>query len=178
MGITLRSVNSRLDTMRKFTAFVLVLVLVLLAVACSSSRTSSAETFLSFLDRMDAAQLELQRGDAAAYKKLWAHDGDVTISGGFGGTIEKGWPAVERRVDWAATQFTQGANTIERVSVGEGRDLAYVVQTERIRFVIPGENTEATRVYRTTMVFRRTPDGWRIIHRHADSQTTQQPVKR
>jgi ketosteroid isomerase-like protein len=133
--------------------------------------------FLAFLDRVDAAQLELQNGDATAYKTMWSQDDEVTISGGFGGTIEKGWSAVQRRLDWAATQFSRGTNSIERISVRVTRDLAYVAQVENIRFVVPGQSAQSTRAYRVTMVFQRGRDGWRLIHRHADSQMMQQPVR-
>ena len=138
---------------------------------------SVAPDVLAFLERLDAAQVLLQNGDATAYKAMWSHGDHVTISGGFGGTIEKGWPAVERRLEWAATQFSRGRNEIERVEVRAARDLGYVVQIERIRFVVPGQTIESTRVYRVTMVFAREAAGWRLIHRHADVQTTQQPVR-
>jgi len=133
--------------------------------------------FLAFLDRLDAAQKQLQNGDATAYKALWSHGDQVTISGGFGGTIEKGWPAVSRRLDWAATQFSRGQNTIERVVTRAHGDFGYVVQTERIRFVVPGQTDESTRVYRVTMIFERASSGWRVVHRHADVQVTKQPVR-
>jgi ketosteroid isomerase-like protein len=39
-----------------------------------------------------------------------------------------------------------------------------------------GFQTEpSTQQLRATMVFRREPDGWRIVHRHADSQMSTQP---
>jgi hypothetical protein len=46
--------------------------------------------FKGMLARVDAAQLELQNGRAVAYKALWSHADDITLSGGFGGTVEKG----------------------------------------------------------------------------------------
>jgi ketosteroid isomerase-like protein len=49
-------------------------------------------------------------------------------------------------------------------------NLGYVVQLEHLRFKVPGQETDTTRDYRVTMIFRREPAGWRIVHRHADSQ--------
>ena len=130
--------------------------------------------FKEALASVDAAQLELQKGRPAAFKALWSRADDVTLSGGFGGTIEKGWEQVSRRLDWVGTQFSEGSNTIERLVANESGDLAYVVQIEHIRFVVPGKKQESTRDYRVTMVFRRESEGWRIVHRQADSQMTKQ----
>src|SRR5690349_11110447 len=98
----------------------------------------SDDGFKEMLRRVDAAQVELQNGRPAAYKALWSHADDITLSGGFGGTIEKGWPAVERRLDWVGTQFSNGTNRIDRVSASASGDLAYVVQAEHLRYTVPG----------------------------------------
>lgn len=135
---------------------------------------ADAQEFLAALIVMDAAQLELQHGNAAAYKALWARTDDVTLVGGFGGMVEKGWERVSQRLDWAAAQFSNGTNTIERLITHTNGQLAYVVQIEHIRFQVPGQQKESTRDYRVTMLFRREAAGWRIIHRHADSQLMKQ----
>jgi ketosteroid isomerase-like protein len=122
------------------------------------------------LSAVDAAQLELQNGRPAAFKALWSHADDITLSGGFGGTIEKGWEQISRRLDWVGTQFSRGSHYIEQLVANESGDLGYVVQIEHIRFYVPGQTQESTRDYRVTMVFRREPSGWRIVHRQADSQ--------
>lgn len=136
--------------------------------------TKVSENLQEMLAKVDAAQLELQNGKPAAFKALWSHADDITLSGGFGGTIEKGWEQISRRLDWVGTQFSKGSNTIERLVVNESGDLGYVVQIEHIRFHIPGQAPESSRDYRVTMVFRRESAGWRIIHRQADSQMVKQ----
>ena len=134
---------------------------------------SSAE-FQSFLTKLDAAQVELQNGKAEAFKSIWSHADDVTLSGGFGGTVEKGWTAVGKRLDWVAANFSKGANTIERLVANQNGSLGYVVQFEHIQFTVPETGKPAARDYRVTMIFRREKEGWRIIHRQADSQMTKQ----
>lgn len=133
--------------------------------------------FEAMLARVDAAQLELHNGRAAAYKALWSHADDVTLSGGFGGTIEKGWKAIGPRLDWVGTQFSHGKTTRERIASSVSGDLGYVVQLEHIRFQVPGQAEESARDFRVTMLFRREPDGWRIIHRQADSNLTKQGAR-
>jgi ketosteroid isomerase-like protein len=128
--------------------------------------------FQAMLTKVDAAQLELQNGHPAAFKALWSHADDITLSGGFGGTVEQGWAQIGQRLDWVGAQFSKGTNRIERIVANSSGDLGYVVQLEHIRFNVPGQAMPSTRDYRVTMLFRREADGWRIIHRQADSQLT------
>lgn len=139
-----------------------------------SRAASSSDEFQAMLAKMDAAQLELQNGKPEAFKALWSHADDVTLSGGFGGVVEKGWDQVGPRLDWVGKQFSNGTNTHERVVANASGDLGYVVQMEHLRFQVPGQAKETTRDYRVTMIFRREKEGWRIVHRQADSQTTKQ----
>jgi ketosteroid isomerase-like protein len=152
----------------------MALLLALPITAFTEDKKTPDTEFQAALAAMDAAQRELQNGRPAAYKALWSHADDVTLSGGFGGTIEKGWDKVSKRLDWAGAQFSKGTNTIDRIVAHAIGDLAYVVQIEHLRFYAPGQTTESTRDYRVTMLFRREAEGWRIIHRQADSQMTRQ----
>src|SRR5215207_6222963 len=141
----------------------------------SAAQTNRQSEFHNFLSQLDAAQLELQNGRAEPFKSLWSRSDDVTLSGGFGGTIEKGWKAVGARLDWVAKQFSNGTNKIERLVAFADGDLGYVVQLEQIRFHATGNPAQQTKDYRVTMVFRREKKvGWRIVHRQADSQFTKQ----
>ena len=124
---------------------------------------------------VDAAQVELQNGRPAAYKALWSRRDDITLSGGFGGTIEKGWEAIDRRLDWVATQFSNGTTRIERFVSNVSGGLGYVVQAEHVRYRVPGAASDSTRDYRVTMIFRRETGRWRMVHRQADSQTIRLP---
>jgi ketosteroid isomerase-like protein len=123
---------------------------------------------------VDAAQLELQNGRPAAFKALWSQTDEVTLSGGFGGRIEKGWPAISSRLDWVATRFSKGTNRIERIVTHASGELGYVIQAEHLQYRVPGDTSDSTRDYRVTMIFRRQAGEWRIVHRQADSQLTRQ----
>jgi len=142
--------------------------------AQSERDTAVDEEFQAMLAKVDAAQLELQDGRPKEFKALWSQADDITLSGGFGGTIEKGWQQIGRRLDWVGAQFSKGSNTIERITFNANGELGYVVQIEHIRFHIPGQANESTRDFRVTMLFRRETEGWRIIHRQADSQMMKQ----
>src|SRR5688572_30295662 len=98
--------------------------------------------FTAMLERVEAAQRELHEGRPAAFKALWSQTGDVTLAGGFGGVIAKGWDAVGARLDWVGTQFSKGTSTRERIASGTSGDLGYVVQLEHLRFTVPGTAKE------------------------------------
>ena len=89
------------------------------------------------LAQVEAAQVELVRGRPATFKALWSHRGDVTLTGGLGGAIEKGWDNVSRRLDWVSSHYADGSREHEEVVRFIGQDVAYVVQREIIggRFV-------------------------------------------
>jgi ketosteroid isomerase-like protein len=151
----------------------ILLATCILTLACTTTGGgNAAETarFVAFLDEVDAAQLQLQNGDAAAFKSLWSRADDITLSGGFGGTVEQGWTAIGARLDWVAAQFSNGRTQRERIVTNVSGDLAYLVQLEHIQFRVPGQETDVRRDYRVTMVFRREAPGWRLVHRQADAQ--------
>lgn len=140
----------------------------------AAAQTKDQIEFQKFLSTLDSAQLELQNGKPEGFKSLWSRSDDITLSGGFGGTIEKGWPAISKRLDWVGANFSKGKNTIERLVTNQDGKLAYVIQLEHISFVAPETGKDATRDYRVTMIFRKEKPGWRIVHRQADSQFTKQ----
>ena len=128
----------------------------------------------AFVANLEAAEHEFAQGRPAAFKALWFHDDEVSLCGGFGG-VESGWVNVGARLDWASSQISEGTRSSEEIRSTVGRDFAYIVQAEQIRFRVPGRPEQSTVDFRATMVFRRDSGGWRIIHRHADSQMVTQP---
>jgi hypothetical protein len=123
----------------------------------------------AFIARLETAEHEFAQGRPAAFKALWSHSDDVSLCGGFGG-VESGWNKVGPRLDWASSQISEGTRSREGIRSTVGADFAYIVQTEQIRLRVPGRAEQSTLDFRVTMVFRRNSGGWRIIHRHADSQ--------
>ena len=139
--------------------------------------TQARDDFEAFLTKVDRTQIELQNGRADGFKGLWSQANDVTLSGGAGGPVEKGWPAISKRLDWVATQYSEGNSRIERLVQNVGADLAYVVQHEHIEFRVPADGTRSTRDYRATMIFRREAGEWKIVHRQADSSLTKTAIR-
>ena len=139
-----------------------------------SNDQSGGSEWIAFIAKLEAAEDEFARGRFAAFKELWSHANDVTLCGGFGG-VACGWENVAARLDWDGSKYSDGRRSREEVSCAIGGDFAYIVQKEVICFRVPGQTEESRQELRATMVFRREADGWRILHRHADSQISTQP---
>ncbi|HXG55026.1 MAG TPA: nuclear transport factor 2 family protein [Vicinamibacterales bacterium] len=142
------------------------------AQSLAATQKASGSSFDAVLDEVEAAQVQLVNGRAAAFKALWSHRDDVTLAGGPRGMIAKGWAQVGERLEWVATQYVEGARTHQEVARYVGQDLAYVVLRETIRFKSPEDRRPMVQELRVTQVFRLESGKWRIIHRHADSQVT------
>jgi ketosteroid isomerase-like protein len=125
-----------------------------------------------FIARIDAAQEKFARGRPDDFKALWSHTDDVTLSGGLGGVVERGWDKVAARLDWASSNYAGGERSNQTIGGGVGDALAYLVRKEVIEGRIAGAAVRSRQELRVTMVFRRGDDGWRIVHRHADSQNS------
>ncbi len=133
--------------------------------------------WVEFMTRLEAAEEEFARGRPADFKALWSHTDDVTLSGGLGGAIELGWAKVAKRLDWASSNYADGVRSRQEFSGSVASEFAYLVQKEIIEARIGGRGDRTKQELRVTMVFSRTRDGWRIVHRHANSQTEAWPPR-
>jgi len=143
----------------------------------AAPREVSDGSFDAVLASVEAAQVQLVNGQPGSFKALWSQREDVTLSGGLGGAIAKGWPQVSERLDWVATQYADGTRTHQEVARYIGQDVAYVVLRETIKFKNPADGRAIVQELRVTQVFRREDGRWRIVHRHADSQVVRNPAE-
>jgi hypothetical protein len=95
-------------------------------------------------------------------------DEEMTILGPFGG------PGVRRRDELGARQqqvnswFRGGTGTFELIKTLVEGDLAVIVGIERSLVQFEGHDDPRPGVLRSTQVFRKSPEGWVRLHRHAD----------
>ena len=149
------------------------------SLSCAQTGDKGRTEFETFYEQVSQAEAELFRGHPEQLKKLWTRASDVTLFGVSGGRGEHGWDQVGPRLDWTNTQYSEGSLTTERLASYVNGDLGYVVQRENVRFTVPGNAQDSLLQIRATWIFRRERDGWRIIHRHADSQIERQgPAER
>ncbi|MCI4566742.1 nuclear transport factor 2 family protein [Lysobacter sp. CFH 32150] len=138
------------------------------------AKTADLDTMLV---KYAEAATKFYDGQPGAVKELWSHADDVTLSGAAGGETAKGWSNVSARLDWASSQFSKGSKDIELIQKTVRGDFAYIVQYEHILFYPPGNPAQSKRDYRVTTIFRREPEGWRVVHRHADTLMTRQTIQ-
>jgi ketosteroid isomerase-like protein len=156
-----------------------VALLLAFSLGCSQTDAQGRAGFDAFFDKVTKAEQELFRGRPESLKALWARTPEVTLFGVSGGSGEHGWEEVGPRLDWTNTQYRDGTLTVERIASYVDGNLGYVVQREKVHFKVPGQTQESVLGIRATWIFRREGDGWRIIHRHADSLMKRQgPAER
>jgi ketosteroid isomerase-like protein len=127
------------------------------------------------LERFHLGQEELIKGNPEPCKKLFSHRDDVTLNNPLSPPA-RGWEQVAETIDRAASPFRDGefvsADIIQKHVTP---DLAYVVEIERGRAKVRGK--EGPWALRVTMIFRPEEGTWKIVHRHADPISTEQPAE-
>ena len=156
-------------------AFVVCIAgLPVVALGCRQAADRGGAEFDAFVDKVSKAEAELFRGRPDALQDLWTRAPEVTLFGVSGGSGAHGWDQVRARLDWTRTQYSDGSMTLTPIASYVSGNLGYVVQLENVRFKVPGHAEESLLQIRATWIFRHERDGWRIMHRHADSQIKRQ----
>jgi len=75
---------------------------------------------------------------------------------------------VDARFDRTALAYASGRTSYEHLGAWIGADLACTVDLERHHQTRLAGREPATITYRVTHLFRREPDGWKVVLRHAD----------
>lgn len=136
---------------------------------------SPRQSFATALAECNRANDALLAGRSAALKACFSHSAEATLFGGFGGH-ERGWSAIEPRLDWVARSFAGGQCDYELLTSGAGDEIAFCVQFERIEAHLTDAPRPVRMDLRVTMVFRWEAGAWRLLHRHADHLMDQAPA--
>lgn len=121
--------------------------------------------------RGHAALHAILNGDPSCCAALFSPAEDVTLGNPFG-LSARGRAQVEATLAGAARGYRNGVVLgVERLSLHQADGLACVVEVERGRAEIAGAPAVSEISPRVTSLYRREPDGWRLLHRHADPIT-------
>jgi ketosteroid isomerase-like protein len=117
----------------------------------------------------------LVNGDPDVYRSMLSQRDDVTLANPFG-PVARGRTAVEERLKRAASNYRDGELTgFEQVAKYETPELAYLVEVERFKAKVGGGDELVPVALRVTSIFRPEDGTWKVVHRHADPITTEQP---
>jgi ketosteroid isomerase-like protein len=129
------------------------------------------------IEQFHLASNEFLKGNPEPVNKLWSRREDVSLANPFGPPAH-GWEQVAKTTEHAASQVRDGefvsAEIIEKNVTPE---LAYVVEIEQAKAKIGGSEDITPFALRVTMIFRPEEGTWKIVHRHADPITTEQPAE-
>ena len=124
-----------------------------------------------------AALDAIAKGDPDGYKALYSRADDITLGNPFGG-FGRGIEAVYEQLERAASHYRDGETTaFETVTHSVGQDVTYTVEIERFRAKVGGRDETSDLALRVTCVYRREPEGWKLVHRHADPRVERQAAE-
>jgi len=114
------------------------------------------ESFYSAFESLNVQQME----------SVWAKDADIQC-GHPGWRILRGWKPVMESWQRIFENTPQIRFMLTDVSIEVRGELALVTLYENLNSSLEGENVAA--MILTTNIFRKGPDGWRMIHHHGSS---------
>ena len=112
-----------------------------------------------------AALNRMTSGDAASLADVWSQSDTVTTMHPIGGR-QIGWAAVQGSFEGVAGLASSGQVELADQIIRVEGDLAYELGEERGQFTLAGELIRVD--HRVTNIYRREPDGWKIVHHHTD----------
>ena len=138
---------------------------------------SAVDDVDELIEQFDQAQDEVLKGNPEPAQKLFSHQGYVTLNNPLSPPAH-GWDEVAATTERAASQFRDGEMTsFEIIEKHVTPEFAYVVRVERAKAKVGGSEDITPIALRVTMIFRPEDGTWKIVHRHADPITTEQPAE-
>lgn len=122
------------------------------------------ETLLEAIQRSAVAYI---RGDIDGYLELIRHGDDYTLMSPLGGAVVRGFDYSPEALQQTREMFRGGEASVEVEQSYQSGDLAVLVVVERQHSEVAGMPDQDWSL-RVTLVFRRTWEGWELVHRHAD----------
>lgn len=132
-------------------------------------RMTDREDFLAWVTSdLRHAEQALHNGDPAPRRALWSRNEPVSVLGAWRNAL--GQHALNDLFTGLGKSFSDCLSyEFELQSYDVAGDMAYTVGLEHTSASVNGE--PRSYVLRATQVYRREGDGWKVVHRHADTVT-------
>lgn len=127
---------------------------------------SESDDFARTLEQQRRANDAMYSGDPEPYMNMWSRQDPISLFGAWG-PCKTSWDDISRTLRWVGTRLADGQMSFDLDVVHAGTDAAHTVGYEQGRVRLDGGPMAPMRI-RVTHVYRRDPDGWRIVHRHGD----------
>jgi len=131
--------------------------------------TSIATIESEIMDAVHAytkAAREAFKGNLKPMVDVWSHSNDVTLLDPSGGR-HVGWDAVRGFIEQLTSGVQSGECEARDVLVRGDNTMAYVVANEDMSFTMKsGQSMKFAQ--RSTVIFRREGNAWKMIHHHDD----------
>lgn len=127
---------------------------------------SEKAAFLEWVgSRLRDAEEALHNGDSAPRLALWSENDPVSVFGAW--KSASGQEEVRELFEFLETRFSDCRSySYEIVAADVVGDMAYTVGYEHTRASVGGSPRDYT--LRSTQIYRRDNDEWKVVHRHAD----------
>ena len=131
-----------------------------------------SRTVAALVQRSEASNAALVRGDIEGYRAMAPHADDYTLMSPFGGTPTHGADMTEE--SWAAVGrfFRNGTFEQQVVQTYGSADMVVLATRERCHAEVGGLPAQDW-LLRVTLVYRREGGQWLLAHSHADPLVTQ-----
>jgi ketosteroid isomerase-like protein len=131
----------------------------------------------SAIEQSHVALDAILKGDPSLYQELYSDADDASLGNPFGPYV-RGRQRVEATIVAAASHYRDGEVTgVELIASYVSDDLACIVEVERGRAKVGGDEELVQIALRVTSLFRRESGNWKLVHRHADPITTPRPAE-
>ena len=117
----------------------------------------------------------MAEGEAETMAPVWSHGPEATTMHPIGGR-EEGWEAVNGSFNGVASAAQGGQVRLDDQSIHVAGDVAWESGIERGHILLAGERVEVDG--RVTNIYHRGPDGWKLVHHHADTSSAMMDVVR
>ncbi|HYN60947.1 MAG TPA: nuclear transport factor 2 family protein [Rubrivivax sp.] len=130
-------------------------------------RTATARSVPDLIERSEASNAALMRGDIERYRALVSFSDDFTLMSPFGGTPTRARNLTPDRIDAMGRFFRNGSLRQELVQAYGSTDMVVLALIEHAHVEVGGLPAQDWSL-RVTLVYCREGDAWQLAHRHAD----------
>jgi len=137
------------------------------AAVAESENKISAQVMEDLLKLAEKSSTAFMSGDMRQYISIFGHDEKFTLFQPFGGPASRGFDRGRKHLEDLAGRFRNGKTRAELVNSYSSGDMAFLAVVEHQNGEVNGLPNQQWPL-RVTFVFRKTKDGWVMLHRHAD----------